>query len=203
MRTRLVFAVLMMMPFACAGDVLENGTSQGNQFTQTYLVSLGAKNKALLLRVFDAVRKVEEKKNAGGERSLEVRHRINSTEFLVNAGGTTDYWFMALEPMDLDNRDRFRTDAELTGKTKEFRTESGETVTVRVLKEVKSEPKPAFTKDEFVERLKAGETWSLMDFEERKCLACNGKGMIGEPDELEECSDCEFGKITVDYIVKW
>ena len=192
-----------MMPFACAEDVIENGTSKGNQFSQIFLVSQGAKNKALLLRVFNAVRKAEDKKNVGGERALEVRQRINSTEFLVNAGGATDYWFIALKPRDLDNRDRFRTDAELTGKTKSFRTESGGTITVRVMKEVKSKPLPAFTKDQFVLRLKAGETWNLTDFEEQKCQACNGKGMIGELEGLEECSDCELGKITVDYIVKW
>jgi hypothetical protein len=203
MKTRLVLAVLLMMPFACAEELLEDGASKGNQFTQAYLVSQGAKNKALLLRVFDAVRKAEAKKNPGGARVLEVRQRISSTEFLVNAGGATDYWFIALKPKDLNNRDRLKTDAEFTGNTKSFRTESGETITVRVMKEVKSKPVPAFTKDEFVQRLKAGETWNLTDFEERKCQACNGKGMIGAPAELEECSDCEFGKITVDYIVKW
>jgi len=199
----MMIPVLLGMPFAAAGDARADDTSKGNELTQTYLVSTAAKNKALLLRVFEAVRKLEEEKRGQGKRTLEVRHRVSSTEFLVNAGGATDFWFMALAPKDLDNRDRFRTDAIITEDTKSFRDESGKTITVRVLKEVPPKPVEAFTKDEFVRRLKDGETWTLVEFEERKCKICGGDGMIEKPEEFVECGDCFDGKVSVDYLVKW
>ena len=89
----------------------------------------------------------------------------------MSAGGNDEYWFVALKPKDLRNRDRFRTDAVLIDETRTFRTEKGETVSYRVMKEVASEPLPTLTRDEFVKRLKTGETWTLIDFAEQKCRA--------------------------------
>ena len=145
-------------------------------------VSKGAKDKKLLMRVFEAVKEAEAKKAAKthGQRALTVKQRINSKTFLVSAGGTADYWFLALEPKDLNNRDRFRVDAVLTDRTKTFRNENGEDVKVRVLQEVKSDPLPTLTKEEFVKRLKAGETWTLVEFAEAKCQKCGGDGRVGE-----------------------
>lgn len=202
MKTIFVSILLLGVPLVWAQGDLEDA-GEGNKRVEKYLVSQGASNKALLMRVFAAVQKLEAQKHAGGSRTLEVRQRMSSTSFVVNAGGNTDYWLIPLEPQDWDNRDRIKVDAEFTGKTKTFRDESGQDVTFRVMKQVKSKPAPEFTKEEFVRRLKDDETWTLVDFEQRKCKTCGGDGMIERPQEFTECGECHDGKISVDYLVSW
>lgn len=171
--------------------------------TETFHVSAGARNKPLLMKVFAAVQKLEAEKHAGGSRTLEVRQRMSSTSFVVNAGGSSDYWLIPLEPQDWRNRDRIRIDAEFTGDSKTFRDESGRNVTFRVMKQVPSRPVPALTREEFVRRLKEGEKWTLVHFELRPCPKCGGDGMIENPEEYVECRDCHEGRLSIDYIVEW
>lgn len=204
LKAPLVLAVLLGLPIVCGEDRFENSTSTGQQRSYTFLVSQGGRNKALLMRVFDAIKKGEdEKKTSKDQRALQVRRRISSKTFLVNAGGVTDFWFIALEPRDWTDHDKFKANAVLTEGTKTFKFEGEESKTVRVLKEVAGKPVPLFTKDEFVRRLKEGETWDLREFETQKCETCGGDGFTGEEETEEECPDCEEGKIFVDFTVKW
>jgi hypothetical protein len=181
----------------------EDGAGPAEETTVVYHVSGGGGDKALLMRVFGAVKKMEEAKQTGGSRSYTVRQRISPTEFLVNSGGEKEYWFIALEAQDWDNRDQIRADTELTEATRTFLNESGETVKVRVLKQVKSKPPPEFTKEEFVRRLKDGGTWVLVGFEKRKCEHCGGDGRVQQEDDLEDCDKCFEGTLSIDYVVEW
>lgn len=171
--------------------------------TETFHVSAGARNKPLLMKVFAAVQKLEAEKHAGGSRTFVVKQAISPTAFLVNAGGNSDYWLIPLERQEWSNRERIKIDAEFTGDTKTFRDESGKDISFRVLKQVESKPAPEFTKEEFVERLKDGETWTLMHFEQRTCPNCKGKAMIRTEDEYIECGECHEGKLSIDYVVEW
>lgn len=199
MKAPLILALLLSAPFVSA----EDGADPAEEFTRTYHVSGGGSDKALLMRVFGAVKKMEEAKHAGGSRRMTVRQRISPTEFLVNMGGHLEYWFIALEGQDWDNRDEIRADYERTEATRTFRNESGETVKVRVLKQVKSKPPPEFTKEEFVRRLKDGKSWVLVDFEKRKCEHCGGDGRVQRETDLEDCDKCFEGTLSIDYVVEW
>jgi hypothetical protein len=199
MKTTLLLALLLSTPLVSA----EDDANHADKFTHTYHVSGGGANKALLMRVFGAVKKIEEAKQAGGARTYTVRQRISPIEFLVNSGGEKDYWFIALEGQKWDNRDQIRADTELTDATKTFLNESGETITVRVLKQVKSKPPPEFTKEEFVQRLKDGKTWILQGFEERKCEDCGGDGRVDQETGTEDCHECLEGTVSIDYVVEW
>ena len=199
MKARLLPALLLGTLLVAGGD----DARPADKFTHTYHVSAGGDNKALLMRVFGAVKKVEEAKTGGGSRRYTVRQRISPTEFLVNSGGNEDYWFIALKGEAWDSREQIRADTELTDATRTFLNESGETVKVRVLKQVKSKPPPEFTKEEFVQRLKDGQTWVLVDFEKRKCEHCEGDGKVETESGIENCDECTEGMVSIDYVVEW
>lgn len=199
MKATLLLVLLLSAPLAYPADE----ANPADKLTRVYHVSGGGSDKALLMRVFGAVKKLEEAKRAGGARTYTVRQRISPIEFLVNSGGEKDYWFIALEGQKWDNRDQIRADTELTDATKTFRDENGETITVRVLKQVKSKPPPEFTKEEFVQRLKDGKTWVLTGFEERKCEQCGGDGRVDRDSGAEDCHECLDGMASIDYAVVW
>jgi len=199
MKTLLILALLLSTP-SLSAQVIED---DADKTTKTYHVSGGGSDKALLTRVFEAVKKKEEAKHAGGSRTMTVRQRISPTEFLMNMGGHKEYWFIALEGQDWHNRDKIRVDYERTEATKTFLNESGETIKVAVLKQVKSKPPPEFTKEEFVRRLKDRETWILEGFEKNKCENCGGDGRVQRETDLEDCLECFEGTLSIDYVVEW
>ena len=198
MKALAILTLLLAAPVLLAQD-----DDKVVKLTETFHVSAGARNKPLLMKVFAAVQKLEAEKHAGGSRTFTVKQVISPTSFVINAGGNSDYWLIPLERQEWSNRDRIKIDAEFTGDTKAFRDESGKDISFRVLKQVKSKPAPELTQEEFVQRLKDGETWTLMHFEERKCPDCKGEGMIRKPDEFIECEECYEGKLTIDYVVEW
>lgn len=199
MKGALFLALLLSTVFAPA----EDDEKPADKTTRDYHVSGGGDNKALLMRVFAAVKKIEEGKRAGGSRTYTVRQRISATQFLVNSGGEKDYWFIALEGQKWDSRDRIQVDSELTDATKTFLDENGQTITVRVMKQVKSKPPPEFTKEEFVERLKEGKTWVLERFDKRKCELCGGDGRVEQETGTEDCRECFEGEVSITYLVQW
>jgi hypothetical protein len=199
MKALLTLALALSTQLVSA-QVIEN---EEDDTTVTYHVRGGGSNKALLMRVFGAVKKLEEAKHAGGSRTMTVRQRMSPTEFLMNMGGHKEYWFIAIEGQNWKNLEKVRVDYERTGATKTFLNESGEKIELRVLKQVKSKPGPEFTKDEFIRRLKEGGGWLLRDFEKRKCEVCGGDGRVQTDTDLEDCNECLEGTITIDYMVEW
>ena len=199
MKTLLILALLLSTP-SLSAQVIED---DADKTTKTYHVSGGGSDKALLTRVFEAVKKKEEAKHAGGSRTMTVRQRMSPTEFLVNMGGHKEYWLIAPGGQGWKNREEIRIDYERTDATKTFLNEAGETIKLRILKQVKSKPGPEFTKEEFVRRLKDGKTWFLREFEKRNCEVCGGDGRVQQETGLEDCEECYKGTLSVDYVVAW
>ena len=95
-------------------------------------------------------------------------------------------------------------DSIVTDQTKDYKSVIGAKVTARIVKEIDEKDIPVFTKDNFVEALKGGKTWTLQSFSETDCMDCFGKGKLGALKNYKPCERCRGkGKLTRDCLVKW
>lgn len=171
-----------------------------------YKVSKGAADKAKLEAVFEAVRAQEEPPPVRTEK-WEVFGKISSTQYVVfkkmhvlSNEPDVPCLLHLTEPMDKADREIISgIIVEDTGKTK---TVNG--TTYRVLAQQEPPARVDFTKEKFVEMLKAGETWTLNGFEGGSCHRCMGDGKLSAAEKEARCPDCKGnGTTKVDLLVKW
>jgi len=174
-----------------------------------YKVSTAGKDRAQLERVFQAVA-AKEKPAEEAPLSFEVTLKISATEYLVwrrvqkRGELQTNYdqcFFLQLtEPLE-------RADGEMIEEIHAKETAATKKIgvgTYRIVEQVKPEEVAAYTKEQFVADLKAGRTWTLINFAFIPCHRCLGDGKLGKLDKEAECPDCKGdGGKRADVIVGW
>jgi hypothetical protein len=93
---------------------------------------------------------------------------------------------------------------ETTKEIYEYTAPTGAKHSVRVIKENRKAAVKTLTQDEFVARLRAGETWLLPKAEMVDCNDCFGDGKLSGLQNDAKCRSCDgTGSVTVDFLVKW
>lgn len=174
-----------------------------------YKVSTGGKDRAQLERVFQAV-VAKEKPAEERALSFEVTLKISATEYLVWRrveklyGLQTSYdqcFFLKLtEPLEKADGEMIEgIHAKETAATKKIGVG-----TYRVIEQFEPEAAPAYTKEQFVADLKAGRTWTLINFASIPCHRCLGDGKLSKMEKEAKCPDCKGdGGKRADVIVGW
>lgn len=199
-----------------------------------YHVSKAAKDKEKLMRVFSAIQVqdfYDFKKTKEDPRRFrpilgaKLVQKINDREYLViphiyrfgrviPTDGKLQPTFYPLENKSLylyrpgnplsevDGESIRNLYLKSTEQTYSYTNSLGAKATVRVL--VDAEKPEYMTQDEFIKRLKAGETWRLYRFTTAECRACFGDGKKSKLQGGGSCEDCEGkGSSTKDLLVKW
>ncbi|MEI6674632.1 MAG: hypothetical protein WCO57_05600 [Verrucomicrobiota bacterium] len=174
-----------------------------------FSVSKAGADKSELLKVFAAVQMQENPRQIGPPVYLVVQ-RISLRDFLVHVrdDSGTLYWLRTKEDHDVADNERLQNvSAVLTGKTREYVSVLGAKKTVRELEEKEGEngmEKKELTKEDFLEKLKEGKTWTLSKFSKVKCFTCLGNGKFGALRNYARCQDCDgVGEVAADCLVKW
>ena len=207
---RRLMALLLPLLF-CLPSVLADGPfSSDNSSSKkkpedkifVYQVSKGGKDKKLLTRVFHAVQAIE--LNGGGEQvRLRVTQKIAPKEFLVNYGKGS-YWLYTDETYNVVDDEILKLTVKITHETKKHTTVRGASRTVRVMREAEHIPFVNFTQEDFIRRLKEGDSWVLKQFREKRCENCFGDGKLNALKNYAKCHDCKGkGDTVIDCVVKW
>ena len=198
-----------------------------------YEVSKAGKNKEELIRTFEKIQKLEAG-NSAKAQNYSVFQRLDSKKFLVykmewsggsissslgsvgGGGGSASYGSYVPDRSKLyciiTKEDKNTVDGEELEKILTIESEEiyeytaaiGAKQSVRVLKEIKDTELKLMTQEEFVQRLKGGETWTLRRHEEKKCNPCFGAGKLGSLQGGGTCKECKGkGIISNDVLVKW
>jgi hypothetical protein len=114
----------------------------------------------------------------------------------------TLYWLQTEEPSVYVNDEKIRDLYVVpSDEIKSYTTMLGAQVSVRVLREA---PAKEIPKDEFVQRLQAGETWTIPSYKTEECRKCYGDGKLSKMQGEGKCLDCNAtGTSEVDLIVRW
>jgi hypothetical protein len=197
---------------------------------EVFNVSKAGKNKEELIKVFKSIQDIEMAKKYA-PASFEVLQKLGSKGYLVyktrieyntiassmarmgGGGGSyttshevaersTIYFLVTLEPKNYVDGEIIKGFFTVkSDATKSYMNTVGATKTVAVLDEVIPQP---LTQDEFVERLKNGDTWLLKNYKKKKCHGCFGKGKLGALKNYATCPDCNGkGAFMLDCVVKW
>lgn len=195
-----------------------------------YQVSKAGKDQARLAEVFQKVAALEALAKPAG-KNFEVLRRVDDKQFIVyrkatkfrpvvasgmarigGGGGsatpttyeetdyTTAFWLITSSPHNIADGEVLR--GVVATITEETKSDAGSTY--RVLRDTPAVPVAAFTKENFVFRLKAGQTWNLKNFESQKCPTCGGDGKLSAMQKNGACPDCRGkGAFPVDLTVRW
>jgi hypothetical protein len=69
---------------------------------------------------------------------------------------------------------------------------------------LRAEAATTLTKEAFVARLKAGETWLLPAFGKKSCFECGGDGKLSAMQKNAKCPDCKGkGFFPEDWLIRW
>lgn len=95
-----------------------------------------------------------------------------------------------------------------TGAVHTYTATLGNLKSVRILTEdAPLNSQHTFTQEEFVDRLRNGETWTLKNFEEEDCRVCFGRGELSTFKGGGACPQCgdtaHKGKGFIDYLIRW
>jgi hypothetical protein len=201
-------------------------------FGAEFRVSTGGAEKDRLMAVFEKVRSLELTKNRPARRlsGIEVLQKINNKTFLVYtrkevvtgsvvSGGKvvyltkweTDhdqiYCYKPCAALNVVDDEKIGSlDLEVTDESYAYTTSSGAKKTVRILTDRKQEEggEELFSKEEFVARLKGGETWTLKNYSEKNCHSCLGDGVLSGSEKNASCPACKGnGVLAEDLLVKW
>lgn len=112
------------------------------------------------------------------------------------------YFLVLSEPKDYADGDRLKDIFAVdNSKTKSYTNTLEATQTVMVLNEVTPVD---LSQDEFVEKLKKGESWLLKRFKEKSCTFCFGDGKLSASTNYAKCPDCNGkGSTLLDCVIKW
>ena len=163
----------------------------------------------------DYVAKAKENRAAANKvTEYVVNQKINAHEFLVHIRHEPDAlrWLITQKTYNLADGDPLRIHATRTGNTREYTTVLGAKKTVHEIQEEElvegvkpvKDAKPKFSEADFIEALKQGKTWKLVDFSKTRCSRCFGHGNLGALNQNAKCNACEGkGVIVSDCLVKW
>jgi len=172
-----------------------------------FRVSKAGKDQSGLSKVFLAVQAQEElnKGKLGNSKFFKVVQRINMHEYIVNFGTNPNFWLVTNSDIDIADGECLSMNIAPTGKTREYTSVLGAKVTLREYAQPKEEDlPPPLSKEEFVDALKNGKTWTLKDFVTAKCFRCGGAGKLGALEKYAKCNDCGGkGTLVSDCLVKW
>ena len=131
--------------------------------------------------------------------------KIDSFNYLVKlAGGDSNYWLILLEPRSIADDEQILLNCIKSNETKEYASVLGANKTVKVLREIEAREPKIMTREEFIDRLKSGVSWTLKGFVEKSCNECFGDGKLSVMQNYARCGDCQgLGNITMDLLVKW
>jgi hypothetical protein len=191
-----------------------------NRKTKVFEVSKVGKDKSRLLSIFSDVQKYE----AGGDAPSEKFHvlqRLSPKYLLVHpmcwrysvASGSAyqvpnrdkTYGLVTSNPKNVVDGETVEVNAsEETDEIYEYTSTSGAKRSVRIIKEQGKQDKKVLAKDEFVKKLREGETWLLPGGIQQKCGDCFGDGELSSMQKYAQCKSCKgTGSVAVDYLVKW
>lgn len=167
-----------------------------------YQVSKAGKDKARLLEVFNMVRDYELKINQPTEWRFTVFQKIDGQNFLV-IYFDQKHWLKTLENYNFVDNESYKLYIEKSEETKSYTTVLGANSTVRVLEEYKPVTPVPMTQDEFVEKLKSAQVWTLRNAHRTNCDACFG-GKLNSLKGGGTCRACNgSGEKVSDLVVKW
>lgn len=194
--------------------------------TITFRVSEVGHDKTMLLKVFDTLNRGERQKQNEFD-GVEVSRRISDTEYLVyplerkyrtvadssqrlgtggnarsigylSADTSNRYYLVLLSAKNMAEGERDTT-IPIRKTDETFTTSWGGSY--RKIEEV---PGDLISREEFVARLRSGETFTIENFEEQKCTKCHGFGHLGFLSGEKDCPECgDSGKVWVNCLVVW
>ena len=196
-----------------------------------FLISKVGADKTELYAAFSAIQKIEKTKKYGNPTSFQVFQKLNDKGFLVHKTATryrtiasglssvgggggayttssevTDYsklyYLATIKPQNLADGDRIKSIWIInTSKTKSYTDTKGSKRTVRILHEIIPVD---LSQQDFIKRLKGGESWVLKQFRVNKCHKCFGDGKLSALRKYAKCPDCKGkGDTSFDCIVMW
>ena len=197
-------SLFVILPFVILSDSLRGRPQEVLQISKT------GKDKTALMAAFNRIRDIEratQERRQPPPLRFEISQKLTDKSFLSYQGYPKKlYYLETLEPKNVVDDEVLKVRAVLTDKTYSYNTVSGAKKTIRVMQEVKIKQEDLvikeLTQDEFVKRLKRGETWRLPKFIPKKCSRCVGKGrIIGQNSRCGVCGG--RGGVYLDCIVKW
>lgn len=230
----LTAAITQADPFSDPGkSAVELKKATANQKVSVFEVSKVKSDKKELMRIFAKIGEVEADDNRKGA-DYQVVQRIDAKRFIVNpmtwkyssvasssgsvGGGGGSYSTAWQEPVPgkvflLETEDEQNVaDGEVlkgisvveSDEVFEYTTAAGAKASVRILKPEARKAEEPLTREQWIARLKAGETWVLPAFSVADCRDCFGKGKLGSLQNNATCTSCEgVGTVTTDCLVKW
>ena len=196
-----------------------------------FKVSKVGNNKSQLLEVFGIIQQNESDQPKG--TTFQIMQRIDQNNFLVykfvtktnvvsssmasiaGGGNVRSNSYLSLERTKVSylkyNRGLDAVDGEkvkdlsvvLTKEIETYATAVGSMKSVRVYKEALNE-RNIFSREEFVEKLRAGETWVIRSYLAEECFPCKGTGRLNQFNGGGRCDKCKGkGDLTKDLLVKW
>ena len=218
-------------PFGKPDKNKSHNAYKPKQKEEVFLVSEVGSKKNELHEVFKLIQKEEKRKKYGEPISLEILQKLNDKGFLayktvtryrtiasrsasIGGGGgayttsseVTDrsklYYLVTLKANDIADGERLKSICVIeTSKMKSYTDTRGAKRTVRILEEITPVD---LSQQDFVKRLKGGESWVLKRFREKRCKNCFGDGKLNAMKNYAKCPDCKGkGATVVDCIVKW
>ena len=198
---------------------------------EVFHVSKVGKDKKELHKAFSLIQKMEKTEKYGRPISFEVLQKLDDKGFLsyktrtvsrvigsglssVGGGGgsyvtsseVTDrskiYYLVTLKPKSIADGDKLESIWIIeTTKMKSYTDTRGAKRTVRIMEEVVPVD---LSQQDFVKRLKSGESWLLKGFSKKRCKNCFGDGELGAMKKYAKCPDCRGkGSRSVDYRIQW
>jgi hypothetical protein len=223
MKTILQLPLMVALYCACSITLLKS--------QEVFNVSKAGSDKSELNSAFAAIQKIEKDKKYGEPTTFEILQKLDSKGYLVyktrteyntvssgmssiggGGGGYTTssevtdrskiYYLVIREVGNHADGDRlegmFTVDA---AKTKTYTNTLGAAQTVTVLEEVVP---VELSQEDFVARLKKGESWVLKNFRKKSCGGCFGDGKLNAMKNYARCPDCKGeGYAMLDCVVKW
>lgn len=175
----------------------------------TYRVSTTGKDKTRLISVYVAVI-AHQAPGLRQSSAFHITQRLSGKRFLGYSEGrpnTLVCLHLDAATGEVDGEWIHGITCQTTDETFEYTTVLGAQRTVRIVRPI-DEPAAhvAMTKDDFVKRLKRGETFYLPDYEKVSCGKCVGDGKLSAlaGNGYPECPDCAGkGHAIKGLLVKW
>jgi hypothetical protein len=163
------------------------------------------KNAHISSRVYEVSQKIDELSCLAYGCIGPIRSLSGATYGEYNVDTSVVFYIIATKKRNLADGEKIKDMLSVaTDQTKDYMSVIGAKVTARIVKEIDEKDIPVFTKDNFVEALKGGKTWTLQSFSETDCVDCFGKGKLGALKNYKPCERCHGkGKLTRDCLVKW
>lgn len=182
---------------------------QNLEAQEVFEISKVGKDKSTLLKYFSVIEEKENKARKPHSLLLEVAQKQDDKNYHVylyniHTRSQTRYLLKLLDSKSYADNEKIIVYAKSVEGTSEYRTITGANANIRILQEFIPEQPILFSQEEFVKRLKDGETWDLKGALNVPCAPCFGDGKKSNLQGGEKCMDCNGkGFLIKDVIVKW